>query len=262
MRSNLGRVIFGILIALAAPIAVVLVLAVLILSVPPVGRYALSQALVRGGPRVGVVARFGRVEGNIMRSITLTDLTVKLGPDSLKVEKLSLTYDPVASILHRSFSASSASAVKPRLFVSSKRPESGPRGTGRTQYPPIRIGQFRVSGGSVYLDTMERFDSVDLDLSLASVSTQLEVQLSDVRAHLRRERVSLKNLGGRARLTPDSLIMTDFVAMTSASSLRADLRMALSSNVIAARIEELVGQSAGIHAAQWPIPCGRGRWIG
>jgi autotransporter translocation and assembly factor TamB len=239
MRSNLWRVIFGILIALAAPIVVVLVLVVLVLSVPPVGRYALSQALVRGGPRVGVVVRFGRVEGNIMRSITLTDLAVKLGPDSLKVEKLSLTFDPVASILHRSFSASSASAVEPRLFISSKRPESGQRGTGRSRYPPIRVGQFHLVGGSVYIDTTERLDSVDLTLSLVSEPAQLQAELSDVKARLRRERVSLANLRGNARLTPDSLIMTDFVAMTSASSLRADLRMAFSSNVIAARIESL-----------------------
>ena len=51
MRSSFWRILAGILIALAAPIVVVLSLAVLILSVAPVGRYALSQALVRGGPR-------------------------------------------------------------------------------------------------------------------------------------------------------------------------------------------------------------------
>jgi len=37
MRSNFWRVLFGIVIALTAPIVVVLILAVLILSVPPVG---------------------------------------------------------------------------------------------------------------------------------------------------------------------------------------------------------------------------------
>ena len=239
MRSNLWRVLFGILIALAAPIVVVLVLAVLILSVPPVGRYALSQALIRGGPRVGIVVRFGRIEGNIMRSITFTDLVAKFGPDSLKVRKLSLTYDPVASILHRSFSASSAAAVEPRLFISSRRPESGRRGTSRTQYPPIRIGQFRLSGGSAYLDTAERLDSVDLTLNLVSEPSQLLAQVFDVRAHLHRERVSLADLRGGARLTPDSLIVTDFVAMTAASSVRAGLKMAFHPNTLVVQLESL-----------------------
>jgi autotransporter translocation and assembly factor TamB len=239
MRSSFWRVIFGVLIALAAPIVVVLILAVLILSVPPIGRYALSQALVRGGPRIGVFVKFGRVEGNIMRSITLNDLVFRLGCDSLKAAKLSLTYDPVASILHRSFSASSATAVEPRFFLSSVRPAAGPRGTGRIQYPPIRVAQLHLAGGSVYVDTVERLDSVNLALSLVSEPAQLRVELSDVTAALPRERVSIASLRGNARLTPDSLIVTDFVAMTPASSLRAELRMAFGPNVIAVRIESL-----------------------
>ncbi len=239
MRSNLWRVIFGILIALVAPIVVVLILAVLTLSVPPVGRFALSQALVRVAPRVGVDVRFGRVEGNIMRSITLNDLTVRLGNDSMQVKRLSLTYDPVASIVHRSFSASEANAVEPTLFLSSKRPGSGRRGASRTQYPPIRVGRFHLAGGSVYIDTAERLDSVDLTLNLTSEPSQLLAQVFDVRARLHRERVSLTNLRGNARLTPDSLIVTDLVAMTSRSSLRAGLKMAFQPNALVARLESL-----------------------
>jgi autotransporter translocation and assembly factor TamB len=239
MRSNFWRVLFGIVVALVAPIVLGLIVAVLIVSVPPVGRYALSQALIRGGPRVGVEVRFGRIEGNIMRSISLTDLVARLGPDSLKVKKLSLTYDPVASILHRTFSASSATAVEPRFFVSSVRPAAGPRGTGRSQYPPIRIEQFRLSGGSVCLDTVQRLDSVNLTLSLVSVPAQMEAQLADVRARVIQERVSLKNLSGTARLTPDSLVITDLVATTGASSVRAGLRMAFQSSAIAVKLESL-----------------------
>jgi autotransporter translocation and assembly factor TamB len=174
-----------------------------------------------------------------MRSITLNDLAIKLGPDSMQVKKLSLTYDPVASIVHRSFSASSATAVEPRFFLSSVRPASGPRGTGRSQYPPIRIGQFRLSDGSVYLDTAVRIDSVDLTLSLVSEPAQLQVELSDVKARLRREHVSLRNLGGNARLTPDSLVVADLAAKTAASSLRAGLRIAFQPSAIAVRLESL-----------------------
>ncbi len=239
MRSNLWRVLFGILIALAVPIVVVLVIAVLILSIPPVGRYALSQALIRGGPRLGVEVRFGTIEGNIMRSISFTDLVARLGPDSLKVKKLSLTYDPVASISHRSFSASSAIASEPQLFISSARPPSGGGGSGRTRYPPIRVGQFHLTGGSVYLDTVRRLDSVDLTLNLVSVPEQVDAQLSDVRAHLDEERVSLKNLSGTTRLTPDSLVVADLVVMTGASMLRAGLRMAFRPTAIAVRLESL-----------------------
>ena len=239
MRSNLWRILVGIVIALVAPIVLGLVVAVLVLSVPPIGRYALSQALTKVGPRFGLAVRFGQIEGNVMRSFTVSDIAVKLGPDSMRAKKVTLTYDPWASIAHRSFSASSASAVEPRFFVSSVRPASGPRGTGRTQYPPIRIGQFRLSGGSVYLDTAERLDSVDLILNLLSEPTQLQVQLSDVSARLRRERISLTNLGGSARLTPDSLVVTDLVAKTAASSLRAGLKMAFQPSAIAVRLESL-----------------------
>ncbi len=125
MRSSFWRVWGGILIALAALIAVVLVLAVLVLSVPPVGRYALSQALRLGGPRFGANIRFGRIEGNIMRSITINDFAATLGADSLKISKLSLTYDPWSSIAHRTFSASSAVASEPRLFIGTERPRAG-----------------------------------------------------------------------------------------------------------------------------------------
>jgi autotransporter translocation and assembly factor TamB len=239
MLSSLRRVLLGIVIALVAPIAVVLVMAVLILLLPSVGRYALSQALIRGGPLVGCEVRFGRIEGDIVQSITLTDLALKLGPDSLKVRKLTLTYDPVASIVHRCFSASAARAVEPRFFISSVRPGSDRRGTSRSQYPPIRIGQLRLSGGSVYLDTALRLDSVDLVLNLVSEPAQVQAQLSDVRALLCRERVSLRNLGGSARLTPDSLVVTDLVATTGASSLRAGLKMAFQPNALAVQLESL-----------------------
>ena len=94
MRSNLWRILFGIVIALVAPIVLGLVVAVLILSVPPIGRYALSQTLMRVGPRVGFVVRFGRIEGNIMRSIAINDITVKSGSDLLQAKKVTLTYDP------------------------------------------------------------------------------------------------------------------------------------------------------------------------
>jgi len=239
MRSNLWRVLFGIVIALVAPIVFVLVLAVLILSVPPVGRYALSQALTRVGPRLGLDVRFGRIEGNIMRSITVSDIVLKLGPDSLKAGKVTLTYDPWASITHRSFSASSASAVEPRLFLSSKRPRSEQNGSGKTRYPTVQIGQFRLAGGTVFLDTVQRLDSVDLVLSLRSVPEQVLVRLSEVRGRLCRERVTLKDLAGQVRLTPDSLVVTDLVAMTVASSLRAGLRMAFKPNGIAVQLESL-----------------------
>ncbi|HTW90729.1 MAG TPA: translocation/assembly module TamB domain-containing protein [bacterium] len=260
MRSSFWRILAGILIALAAPIVVVLSLAVLILSVAPVGRYALSQALVRGGPRFGLDVRFGRVEGNIMRSITFDDLVLKLGPDSLRVKRLSLTYDPWASIVHRSFSASAASAFQPTVFVSSKRSEP-PGPSSKNQYPPLRIGQFSLSEGSVYVDTAERLDSVSLTLNLVSAPVQMLMQVSDVKARLSRERVSVRNLAGSARLTSDSLVVTDLVAKTAASSLRADLRMALSSGGVAARVESLsvslpelisavpVGQKAGAATA-------------
>jgi autotransporter translocation and assembly factor TamB len=239
MRSSFWRVIFGILVALAAPIVLSLVVAVLVLSVPPIGRYALSRAITMVGPRFGLDVRFGRIEGNIMRSFTIDDLAVKFGPDSLRAKTVTLTYDPWASIAHRTFSASSAGAVEPVFFVSSVRPVSAQRGTGRSQYPPIRVGQFRISAGSMYLDTVQRLDSVDLVLNLVSEPTQLQAQLSDVRARLRSERISLTKMGGSVRLTPDSLNVTDFVARTLASSLRADLRMAWSPNAIAARVESV-----------------------
>jgi autotransporter translocation and assembly factor TamB len=226
MLSSLRRILLGIVIALVALIQVILVLAALILFVPPVGRYALSQVLVRVGPLIGYEVKFGRIEGNIVRSITLTDLELRLGPDSLKVRKLTLTYDPVASIVHRCFSASSARAVEPRFFISSVRPGSGGRGPSRSQYPPIRIGQLRLSGGSVRLDTSPRLDSVDLVLNLVSTPEQMHVQLSEVRARMCRERVTLKNLSGGARLTHDSLVVTELVAMTAGSSLHAGLKMA------------------------------------
>ena len=239
MRSNLWRILFGIVIALVAPIVLGLVVAVLILSVPPIGRYAISQTLMRVGPRVGFVVRFGRIEGNIMRSIAINDITVKSGSDSLQAKKVTLTYDPWSSIRNRNFAASSATAVEPRLYISSKRPESVARGTGRTQYPSIRIGQFRLSDGSVYLDTVERLDSVDLALSLVSSPDQLLAQLTDVKAHLSQERVSLLTLAGNARLTPDSLIVTDLLAKTTALSLRAGLKMAFQPSALVVQLESL-----------------------
>jgi autotransporter translocation and assembly factor TamB len=240
MRSSYWRILAGILIALAAPIAVVLVLAVLVLSVPPVGRYALSQALLRGGPRLGATIRFGRIEGNIMRSITVNDFAAKLGVDSLKIKRLTLTYDPWASIANRTFSASSAIADEPRLFIGAKRPRSGGGGSnGPRRYPSVSIGQFQLTGGSVYIDTVERLDSIDLTLNLVSAPTRLEAQLLNVRARLDQERVLVKSLSGKARMTPDSLVVTDLVAATAGSSLRADLRMAFARNCIAARIESL-----------------------
>ena len=150
-----------------------------------------------------------------------------------------MTYDPVASYVHRCFSASSASAVEPRFFISSKRPGQGRSGTGRSQYPPIRIGQLRLSGGSALIDTAVRLDSVELVLNLVSTSEQMQVQLSEVRARMYREHVSLKSLSGGARLTPDSLIVTDLVAMTKGSSLRAGLKMAFQPNALAVQLENL-----------------------
>ncbi|MCX6842283.1 MAG: hypothetical protein NTX53_08400 [candidate division WOR-3 bacterium] len=239
MLSSIRRVLLGIAIALVALIQVVLVLAALILLVPSVGRYALSQALTRFGPRVGFEVSFGRIEGTITRSITLADLTLKLGPDSLKVRKLTLTYDPWTSITHRTFSASLASAVEPRFFISSVRPVSGRGGTGRSQYPPIRIGQLRLSGGSAFIDTAMRLDSVDLILNLVSTPEQMQVQLSEVKARMYQEHISLENLSGGARLTRDSLVITELVAMTKSSSLRAGLKMAFQPNTIVAQLESL-----------------------
>ena len=239
MRSSLFRVLGGVLIAVAVPIAVVLVLAVAILSVPPVGRFALSQVLVRGGPRFGMNVRFGRIEGNIMRSITITDFAARLGPDSLKVKELSLSYDPWTSIAHRTFSVSSARAKGPQLFIGRQRPATGGGGPARTQFPPVRIGQLRLGGGSVYLDSVRRLDSVDFILNLVSVPEQLEARLSDCRAHLAKERFSLEDLHGAARLTPDSLVVTDLVAMTGASLLRAGLRMAFRPSGIVVILDSL-----------------------
>ena len=239
MLSSLRRILLGIVIVLVALIQIVLLLAALILLVPPVGRYALSQALVRVGPRVGFDVRFARIEGNIVRSLTFTDLVLKLGPDSLKVKKLTVTYDPVASYVHRCFSASSASAVEPRFFISSVRPGSGGGGTGRSRYPPIRIGQLRLSGGSAFIDTAMRVDSVDLVLNLVSTPEQMQVQLSEVKARMDRERISLENLSGEARLTPDSLVVTDLVAATRASSLRGGLKMAFQPSAIVVQLESL-----------------------
>ena len=239
MRSSLWRILGGVLIALVAPIVVGIILAVLVLWVPPIGRYALSQALVQGGPRIGASVRFGRVEGNVMRSITLHDLVIKLGPDSLHVKEFSLTYDPIASVVRRTFSASQASAVRPRVFICSKRPDSGRRGARRIRFPSVRIDQFRLEGGSVYVDTAEFADSVDLALSLVSGPSQLEARLEDVRARLWRERVSLKSLGSSVRFTPDSLVVTDIVAETDASYLRAALRMAFGSRTVTARVDSL-----------------------
>ena len=239
MPSSLRRILLGIAIALVAIVQLVLLLVALILLVPPVGRYALSQALARVGPRLGLDVRFGRIEGNITRSMTFTDLALKIGPDSLKVRKLTLTYDPWASITHGSFSASSASAVDPRFFISSKRPSSGTPGTGRSRYPPIRIGQLRLSGGSALIDTAMRLDSVDLVLNLVSTPEQVQVQLSEVKARLYREHISLKNLSGSARLTPDSLVVADLVAATAGSRLRAGLTMAFQPNSIVAQLESL-----------------------
>ena len=239
MRSNPWRIVFGVLVALAIPVVVVLLLAVLVLSVPPVGRYAFSQALVKAGPRFGISATFGHVEGNIMRSIAINDLVLRLGPDSLRVKRLSLAYDPVASILHRSFSATTASAVEPRLFINSARPASAGRGPVRNRYPPIRIEEFRVSGGSVYFDTVERLDSVDLRLSLVSTQEQLLAQVADVKAYLCRESVSLRHLRGNVRLTQDSLHVTGLEVKTAASSLRAGLRMAFQGSTIAVSLDSL-----------------------
>jgi autotransporter translocation and assembly factor TamB len=241
MRSNLWRVLGSTLVALAALIAAVLVGAVLILSVPPVGRYVLSQALLRGGPRFGASVRFARMEGNIMRSITIDDFALRFGTDSLKIARLSLTYDPWASIAHRTFSASSAVASEPQLFITARRPSASGDGKGRSRYryPPIRVGQLRLAGGSVYFDSVRRLDSVDLVLNLVSAPERVDAELSDVRAHLVEERVSLRGLRGTARLTPDSFVATHVVATTAGSSLRADLRMAFASNAVAARIESL-----------------------
>jgi autotransporter translocation and assembly factor TamB len=262
MRSNFWRVLFGILVALAVPIVVVLVLSVLILSIPPVGRYALSQALIRGGPRVGVEVRFGGIEGNIMRSITLTDFVARLGPDSLKVKKLYLTYDPWTSIRDRNFAVSSAGALEPRLFLSSKRPQSGQSGGGRTRYPAAQIGQFRLSGGTVFLDTVQRLDSVNLVLSLRSVPEQLLVGLSEVRGRLCREQIPLRDLAGRVRLTPDSLVVTELTARTAGSFVRAGLRMAFQPSAIAVRLESLSVSLPEVAAAA-PVgqrPSVRGRF--
>jgi autotransporter translocation and assembly factor TamB len=239
MRSNFWRIGFGILIALVAPIAVVLILAILVLWVPPVGRYALSQALVRVGPRIGMSVRFAHIEGNIMRRIELDDLVLKLGPDSLKVKSVSLSYDPITSVLRRTFSASSATAVEPRVYISSRRPSTARSGAVSTRYPPIRVGQLRLYGGSVFIDTTERADSIDLTLNLVSESHELQARLTDVRARLKDERVTVREVRGDARLTPDSLAVTDLLVRTAASVLRADVRMAFSPNAIAARIESL-----------------------
>ncbi|MBN2465451.1 translocation/assembly module TamB domain-containing protein [candidate division WOR-3 bacterium] len=229
----------GALITLAALIAVVIVIAVLTLSVPPVGRYVLGQALLRGGPRFGAVIRFGRIEGNIMRSITISDFAVMLGADSIKVEKLSLVYDPWTSIAHRTFSASAAVASGPQLFIGTNRPSSGGGAKGRPRFPSIRVGQFHLSGGSVYVDSVCRLDSVSLALSLRSAPERVDAELSDVKAYLVQERVGLKGLRGTARLTPDSLVANDVVANTAGSSVRANLRMAFGPNAIAARIDSL-----------------------
>jgi len=239
MHSSFWRILGGVLMALAAPIVIVLVLAVLILSVPAVARYDLSQALLRGGPRFGANIRFGRIEGNIMRSITINDLAATVGVDSLKIGKLSLTYDPWASITHRTFSASSAEAFEPQLFISAKRPQSGGGGTGPRRYPSVSVGRLRLTSGRVYIDTVLRLDSIELTLNLVSVPLRLDAQVSNVRARLDQERVSLKRLGGRARLTPDSLVVSELVAATAGSSLRADLRMAFDRKAVTARIESL-----------------------
>ena len=61
MLSSFRRILLGIAIALVALVQLVLLLAALILLVPSVGRYALSQALIRVGPLVGYEVKFRRI---------------------------------------------------------------------------------------------------------------------------------------------------------------------------------------------------------
>jgi autotransporter translocation and assembly factor TamB len=240
MHSSIKRIVTGIIVTLGAAMALALIPLLLVVAVPGLGRFVLGQALVRGGRLAHLDVRFERIEGDILRNVSVVGLTVKSGPDSLKVRKVTLTYDPVTSVVKQAFSISAARLVEPKVYVSTSRPKApAPETRTRPRYPDMRVGQLRVLGGAVFLDTAKRFDSLDLTLGLVSTEPQIALQVIAAKASLVRESIAVRNLSAYARLTPDSLIVTQFMVLTRASRLQAGMKLAFEPSGIAAELQDV-----------------------
>jgi autotransporter translocation and assembly factor TamB len=219
----------------------------LVLFMQHIGRFAIGRALALAGRALHARISCELIEGDPFGSPAVRGLKVVIGPDSLLADRVSLSYNPLGMLRGR-FSLSGVDVVNPRLYVSSKRPQrtgghdsaSCPlKRSGPGSFPRLAIGRFRLTQGAVFLDTVRRVDSVNLSLWLVSGRSDVRVGLQEASAWLTRERVAVRQLAADARLTTDSLALTDLVLMTRESRLQGGLRLAFDSSSIAAQLDNV-----------------------
>jgi autotransporter translocation and assembly factor TamB len=224
----------------------VLLCATVVLTVRPLGRYVLGRTLVTLGS--GVVAgqvSYERIEGSLARGPTIVGLAVHTGSDSLTIRRLGFNYDPVMSLVQRAIVLSSCRVVEPKLYLANPKSQTPnpksqtPGGKSKPHWPDARVGQFHLSDGSLFLDTVQRLDSVDVTFSAVSSAQHLLLSVAEVRATLTQESVSVRNVSGLVSITPDSLVVTDLVAMTARSRLRAGLELVFGRDSAVAEITDL-----------------------
>ncbi|MEO0079406.1 MAG: translocation/assembly module TamB domain-containing protein [candidate division WOR-3 bacterium] len=229
MRSKLGWLI-GALLALMLLGAVILR--------QPLGRLALGYTLKVLGRAVNGRVECERMGGDMFSNPQLSGVTVITGGDSLRAELLSIRYDFWA-LLRGRFALSEIRLVRPKLYITSKREVAAGRRRGRWRTPKLVIRSLTVTAGSLFLDEVERVDSLGLDLRLRSGGEEMELELSRGECRFTLEGIRIRHLAAAARLTPDSLVVQTLDVMSERSRLKGQLKVAMDSAGGVLRIENL-----------------------
>jgi autotransporter translocation and assembly factor TamB len=223
-----------------------LALAVLLLVLvfgQELGRFLLGRGLLIAGRFLHARVGYERVEGNPFSRPVVTGLTVALGVDSLRVERVALGYD-LLGLVRRRFAFSNVELLGLTVFIGSKRPVPAPRAAAaradRARFPRVSLARLRIVGGAAFIDTVALVDSLDADIWLVSGGARVRAGIDNLTARLNNPRIKVQRLEAMLNLTQDSLRVDSLILMTRESRLQGDVRVRLETGGLAATVDNLV----------------------
>jgi hypothetical protein len=221
------------------PAVIVAVLLVGVFLRQPLGRFVLGKVLGSLGRTFHGRVTYGSISGDVFAHPRLTDLLIITPTDSFKVESLDLRYN-LPGMLRGRFAFSDVRVVRPTAFLSSARAESaGPEVKSKPAFPTASVSRLTIVDGRLYSDTVMRLDSVDLDLRLDSRPEVLRAALDRATGRLVQERLFVRGLTTRFRMTADSLEFMGLDVATGHSRAKANMHMAFADQGVSAQIESL-----------------------
>ncbi|MBM3323874.1 hypothetical protein FJY69_10410, partial [candidate division WOR-3 bacterium] len=208
-----------------------------------IGRFLLGRGLAVAGRLLHARVGYERIEGNPFSRPVVHGLRVAFDRDSLRVERLGLSFD-LLGLFRRRFSFSNVELDGPTVYLGTKReapaPSSKPAEAGPGAFPRVSVGSLTVTRGTVVLDTAVLADSLSLSLWLVSGGELVQAGLRGAAGRLRQSGIRVRNLDGRIRLTRDSLFVDSVNVMTGESRAQGDARLRFETGGLAMTLDNLV----------------------